>query len=119
MIGHFEARLEVEVGNREVVADSNWMSCSVAHMERFVDSTLAGNKANNRFPDGVEGAAAADHSSRTGSEDMFDNASDAWVGSSQAAEDVAHNGRAVSVLNHHLQRDDFNHIRRRKRRRRK
>jgi hypothetical protein len=98
---HFEARLEVEVGSREAVAGNNLMSCSVADTEHFVDSTLAGNKASNRVPDEVEGAAA-DRNSRMDSEDMSDSASDAWVENSRAAGDVAHIDRAVLVLNRHL-----------------
>lgn len=98
MMERFEARLEVD--NREVAAGNSLMSCIVARTERFVDNILAGNKANNRFPD--EGAAA-DRNSRMDSEDMFGSASDAWVESSQAGEEVAaHIDMAVSVLNHHL-----------------
>lgn len=94
-----EARLEVD--SREVVADSSWASCNVSHKESFVDNILAGSKASSRALDEVAGAAA-DHNSRTDSEDMLDNASGAWVSSSLAVEDEAHNDRAVSVLNHHL-----------------
>lgn len=92
----FEARLEVD--NRVAAADNSLMSCSVARMERFVDSILAGNKASSRFPD--EGVA--DHSS-TGSGDMFDNASDALVESNRA-EGAVHNDMVVSVLSRHLSR---------------
>lgn len=96
--GHFEARLEVD--SQEAVADNSLMSCSDAHTEHFVDNILAGNKANNRFPDEVAGVAG--HNSHTDSEDMLDNASDALAASNLAAGDVAHNDRAVLVLNHHL-----------------
>lgn len=98
--GRSEARLEVEVGSREAAAGNSLLSCSVARRERFARSILAGNKANSKVPDEVEGAAA-DHSSRTDSEDMFGNASDAWVLSSRAV-DAARIDRAVSVPNHRL-----------------
>lgn len=98
-MGHFEARLEVEVDNREAMADNSLASYSVARMERSVDSTLAGNKAHNRFPDEAEGRVAGRNNRK---EDMFDNASDAWIESNRAVEDVAHIGRAVSVLSRHL-----------------
>lgn len=93
----FEARLEVD--NREAAADNSLMSCSVAHMERFVDNILAGNKANNRFPDA---GVAADHNSHMDLGDMLDNAFDAWVESNRVVEEEVHNDMVVSVLNHHL-----------------
>lgn len=97
---HFEAQLEVD--NREVVAGNSLMSCSVAHMEHFVDNILAGNKASNRFPD-EEVVVVADRNIRMDSEDMFDNAFDAWVENSQVEDVVeAHIDMVVSVLNRHL-----------------
>jgi hypothetical protein len=92
----FEARLEVD--SQEAVADSNLASCSVARMERFVGNKAGNILANNRFPDEV--AAAVGHNNRRDSEDMFGNASDAWVASSRAV--VAHIDRAVVALNRHL-----------------
>lgn len=98
---HFEARLEVEVDSRGAVADSSWEPCNDARTENLSNSTLAGSKANNRFPDEVE-AEGADRSNRRDSEDMLGSASDAWVASSRAAADAAHIDRADAVLGRHL-----------------
>lgn len=95
----FEARLEVD--SQEAVADSNLKSCSVSHMVRFVGNKAAGNiLVNNRFPDEAE--VAVDHNSHRDSEDMLDNALDAWVASSRAVEGVARIDRAAAALNRHL-----------------
>lgn len=94
----FEARLEVD--SQEAVADNNLASCSVARMERFVGNKAGSILENNRFPDEV--AAVAGRNNRRDSEDMFDNALDAWVASSRVVEGVAHIDRAVSGLDRHL-----------------
>lgn len=96
-----EARLEVD--SREVGADSSWASCNAFRTECFAGNILGGSKASNRALDEVAGAAAG-RNSRRDSVDMLGSAFDAWVSSSRAAEGAAHNDRAVSVLNRHLQR---------------
>lgn len=100
----FEARLEVD--NREGVAGNSWMSCSVSHMGSFGGNILADNKANNKVPDEVVGAAEG-RSSRMDLEDMLDNASGALVESSRAVGGAEHNGRAAAGLNHHLHRSNM------------
>jgi hypothetical protein len=82
-----------------VVADSNLASYSVAGMERFVGNKAGNILANNRFPDEAEEAAGRNN--RMDSEDMFGNASDAWVASS-LVEGAARIDRAVVEPNRHL-----------------